>query len=100
VPDAIGRNALRIVQEALTNARRHAAAAPVDVRLVGAPGEGLTIDGRNPAPVLTAGTAAIPGSGTGLVGLAERAALSGGRLEHGLDTAGDFYVHAWLPWPE
>src|SRR5436190_10422842 len=35
VPDAVGRNALRIVQEALTNARKHAAGAPVDVRLDG-----------------------------------------------------------------
>jgi signal transduction histidine kinase len=100
VPDAVGRNALRIVQEALTNARKHASAAPVDLRVTGAPGEGLTIESRNPAPVLTAGAPAIPGSGTGLVGLAERASLSGGRLEHGLDRDGDFYVHAWLPWPE
>jgi signal transduction histidine kinase len=37
VPDAIGRHALRIVQEALTNARKHATAAPVELRLDGAP---------------------------------------------------------------
>jgi hypothetical protein len=51
-------------------------------------------------PVLAAGATGIPGSGTGLVGLAERAALSGGRLEHGLDEHGDFTLRAWLPWPE
>jgi signal transduction histidine kinase len=98
VPDAIGRHALRIVQEALTNARKHAPSAPVDLRVEGAPGEGLTIEVRNPAPVLTAGAVAIPGSGTGLVGLAERTTLSGGHLEHGLDEHGDFQLRAWLPW--
>jgi signal transduction histidine kinase len=100
VPDAVGRHALRIVQEALTNARKHAASAAVDVRVEGAPGEGLTIEVRNPAPVLAAAATEIPGSGTGLVGLTERASLSGGRLEHGLDEHGDFRLHAWLPWPQ
>jgi signal transduction histidine kinase len=99
VPDSIGRHALRIVQEALTNARKHAAAATVDLRLEGEPGQGLTIEVRNPAPVLAAGKSEIPGAGTGLVGLAERATLSGGHLEHGLDEAGDFRLRAWLPWP-
>jgi signal transduction histidine kinase len=99
VPDSVGRNALRIVQEALTNARKHAAAAAVDLRLEGAPGDGLTIEVRNPAPVLSTGEPEIPGAGTGLVGLAERATLSGGHLEHGLDEDGDFRLRAWLPWP-
>lgn len=99
VPEAVGRHALRIVQEALTNARKHAGPAPVDLRIEGAPGQGLTIEVRNPAPVLTAGATQIPGSGTGLVGLTERATLSGGRLEHGLDGQGDFRLRAWLPWP-
>ncbi|HLK75538.1 MAG TPA: histidine kinase [Streptosporangiaceae bacterium] len=99
VPDPIGRHALRIVQEALTNARKHAASAPVDLRIEGAPGNGLTIEVRNPAPVLAAGGPKIPGSGAGLVGLAERATLSGGHLEHGLDENGEFRLLAWLPWP-
>jgi signal transduction histidine kinase len=100
VPDSVGRHALRIVQEALTNARKHAPSAAVDLRVEGAPGQGLAIEVRNPAPVLVAGATEIPGSGTGLVGLAERAKLSGGRLEHGLDRDGDFRLRAWLPWPE
>jgi signal transduction histidine kinase len=100
VPDAVGRHALRIVQEALTNARKHAASAAVDLRVEGAPGKGLAIEVRNPAPVLAAGEPAIPGSGTGLVGLAERATLSGGHLEHGLDEDGNFRLRAWLPWPK
>ena len=105
VPDAVGRHALRITQEALTNARKHAASAAVDLRIEGAPRQGLTIEARNPVPVLAAGAtdipgSGIPGSGTGLVGLAERAALSGGHLEHGLDEHGEFNLRAWLPWPE
>jgi signal transduction histidine kinase len=100
VPDSIGRHALRIVQEALTNARKHAASAPVDLRVDGAPGEGLTIEAHNKAPVAAAGAPEIPGSGTGLVGLAERATLSGGTLEHGRDEHGDYHLRAWLPWPK
>jgi signal transduction histidine kinase len=100
VPDAIGRHALRIVQEALTNARKHATAAPVELRLDGAPGHGLTIEVRNPTPALATGEPKIPGTGAGLLGLAERATLSGGRLEHGLDEHGHFRLHAWLPWPQ
>jgi signal transduction histidine kinase len=100
VPDAIGRHALRIVQEALTNARKHATAAPVELRLDGAPGHGLTIEVRNPVPALAAAESKIPGTGAGLLGLAERATLSGGRLEHGLDDHGHFRLHAWLPWPQ
>jgi len=99
VPDAIGRHALRIVQEALTNARKHATAAPVELRLDGAPGRILTIEVRNPVPALATAESKIPGTGAGLLGLAERAALSGGRLEHGLDERGQFRLHAWLPWP-
>jgi signal transduction histidine kinase len=98
VPDAIGRHALRIVQEALTNARKHAPSAEVELRIEGAPGRGLTIEARNPAPVPAATGTDIPGSGTGLVGLAERTALSGGRLDHGPDENGDFSLRAWLPW--
>ena len=100
VPDSIGRHALRIVQEALTNARKHAASAAVDLRVDGAPGEGLTIEAHNKVPVVADGAPEIPGSGTGLVGLAERAMLSGGHLEHGRDEHGDFHLRAWLPWPK
>jgi signal transduction histidine kinase len=99
VPDAIGRHALRIVQEALTNARKHATGAPVELRLDGAPGHGLTIEVRNPTPALATREPKISGTGAGLLGLAERATLSGGRLEHGLDEHGQFRLNAWLPWP-
>jgi signal transduction histidine kinase len=92
-----GRTAYRIVQEALTNARKHAADAPVHLTLRGAPGDGLTVEITNPAPPGPAATK-LPGSGYGLPGLAERAALAGGRLEYGR-VADMHRVSAWLPWP-
>jgi signal transduction histidine kinase len=98
-PAAIGRSAYRIVQEGLTNARKHARDAEVSVAVHGAAGDGLTVELRNPCPVGAAGTAGIPGGGAGLIGLTERASLAGGRLEHGRTPAGDFRLWAWLPWP-
>jgi signal transduction histidine kinase len=100
VPDGVGRNAYRIVQEGLTNARKHARGSAVDVAVGGEPGEGLEIEIRNRLPVgALAAAADIPGTGTGIVGLAERASLAGGRLEHGRTDAGDYRLWAWLPWP-
>ncbi|MER6145490.1 histidine kinase [Streptomyces sparsogenes] len=111
VPGATGRTAYRIVQEGLTNARKHAPDTKVTVTAAGAPGEGLTVEvcnavraparARTPGspPARREGPAAIPGAGQGLAGLAERAALAGGRLECGPSPAGDFRLYAWLPWP-
>ncbi|MER7519877.1 histidine kinase [Streptomyces sp. NPDC126499] len=96
-PAATGRTVYRIVQEALTNARKHAPGAEVTVTLRGRPGEGLTVDVRNAAPV--GPVPPVPGSGQGLIGLTERATLAGGRLGHGPTPDGGFAVHAWLPWP-
>ncbi|MEV5280436.1 histidine kinase [Streptomyces sp. NPDC051994] len=97
VPVATGRNAYRIAQEALTNARKHAPGAEVTVTVTGRPGEGLAVEVRNPAPV--GAVPEVPGSGQGLIGLTERATLAGGRLCHGRAPDGSFAVEAWLPWP-
>ena len=97
VPDLAGRTAYRVVQEALTNARKHAPGAEVGVRLTGAPGQGLTVEVENAGP--TGPAAAAEGDGQGLAGLAERVTLAGGRLEHGPTAAGGFRLAAWLPWP-
>ena len=99
VPEAVGRTAFRIVQEGLTNARKHADHTSVTVALRGAAADGLTVEIRNPWPVGVPGTTPIPGAGMGLVGLAERTALTGGRLEHGRTPAGEFRLWTWLPWP-
>jgi signal transduction histidine kinase len=99
VPEGLGRNAYRIVQEGLTNARKHARGSAVDVAVDGAPGDGLTIEVRNRLPVGAFAGAEIPGTGVGIIGLAERTSLAGGRLEHGRTETGDYRLWAWLPWP-
>ncbi|GAA1793109.1 histidine kinase [Luedemannella flava] len=98
VPAVVGRSAYRIVQEGLTNARKHAPDAEVAVTVQATPGDGVTVEIRNPCPGST-GTVGIPGAGMGLIGLTERATLAGGRLEHGPTPAGDFRLWAWLPSP-
>ncbi|MFY1697996.1 MULTISPECIES: sensor histidine kinase [unclassified Solwaraspora] len=98
LPTGLGRTAYRIVQEGLTNSRKHAPGAAARVTMTGRPGDGLTIEVVNRKPLAPAATA-IPGTGTGLVGLAERAALAGGRLVHGPTETGDFRLAVWLPWP-
>lgn len=97
--DVVGRHAFRIVQEGLTNARKHAPWAPVTVVLEGEPGEGLSLVVRNPVRTVGADpdVPEPPSSHLGLLGLTERAALTGGRLEHGL-VGGEFVLRAWLPW--
>ncbi|GAB2908131.1 sensor histidine kinase [Streptomyces mayteni] len=93
----VQRTAYRVVQEGLTNARKHAAGAPVQVVLSGAPGQGLMIAVRNALGARPA--TEIPGAGAGLAGLEERAALDGGVLRHGPSAAGDeFELVAELPW--
>jgi signal transduction histidine kinase len=97
LPESIGRSAFRIIQEGLTNARKHAPHAIVTVELTGHPGNGLDLSVRNPVRV-GGELNGKDGAGFGLVGLAERAAASHGRLEHGLTRNGDFVLRAWLPW--
>ena len=98
-PGSLGRDAYRIVQEALTNIRKHAAGSRARVRLTGRPGQGLTVSVRNQQPVAAQPAPTLPGAGAGLLGLQERVALTGGSLVHGPDGSGDFLVEAELTWP-
>ena len=79
VPDALGRTAYRIVQEGLTNARKHAPGAAVDVSRRPAADE-LVVEvvSRRAGRRRGGRRARRPGAGTGLIGLAERVALAGG----------------------
>ncbi len=97
VPTGTGRTIYRIVQEGLTNARKHAPGAVVRVRVEGAQGRGLSVEVRNPLPVAPPAKPP-PGTGTGLIGLAERAELAGGTLTHSKSPGGEFVLEAWLPW--
>ncbi len=98
VPAATGRTAYRIVQEGLTNARKHAPAAAVTVTVAARESAGLVVEvvSRRAVGVAAAGPPP-PGSGTGLIGLAERVALAGGEFSHGPRAGGDHVVHAELP---
>jgi len=105
--------AYRIVQESLTNVRRHAASSTVTVD-VAASGDAIDIRVENGGPVPTppggAGTSgpdrADPGAdeqrttrvpGRGILGMRERAAALGGTLEAGRTPGGGFRVAARLP---
>jgi signal transduction histidine kinase len=84
--------AYRIVQEALTNVRRHAGASHVDVRITWCPAGvelEVTDDGR--------GGGVAAGGGHGLVGMRERAALYGGWVEAGDRPGGGYRVAAHIP---
>ncbi|MEU0386647.1 sensor histidine kinase [Streptomyces chartreusis] len=77
LPPAVQVSAYRVVQEALSNVRKHAGAVPVRVELACRDG-GLTVTVENAAPA--ADRRPMPGSGLGLIGMRERAALFGGTL--------------------
>lgn len=99
-PELVSRTAFRVVQEALTNARKHAPGAPIRVRVDGRPGGLLTIEVTNGAADPTAHRSVTDGGGMGLAGLGERVELVGGTIEHGPNGKNGFAVRAWLPWEE
>ncbi|WP_433042862.1 sensor histidine kinase [Dactylosporangium sp. CS-033363] len=94
LPAGIGLAVYRVVQEALTNAMKHAAGARVDVVVeqeAAAVRAEITDSGGTSGPSSPAGT------GRGLVGLRERLAVYGGTLEHGPLDAGGYRVRAAIP---
>ncbi len=94
--DVVGRTCYRIVQEGLTNAAKHAPGASVHVTLHGAQGDDLRISVRNSAATTVTRP---PTSGFGLLGLTERLALAGGRLDHHPTRDNGYLLTAQLPWP-
>jgi signal transduction histidine kinase len=96
LPPALDQAAYRIVQEALTNALRHAGPATVAVSLVYERDRlllNIVDDGRG-WPV---SSVRQPGSGHGIAGMRERALALGGELEAGPQATGGFRVRATLP---
>jgi signal transduction histidine kinase len=91
VPEAVQLAAYRIVQESLTNVRRHAAGAPARVDLSFEP-DRLVITVENGV-----GTSNGSGTGVGVIGMQERAAAVGGNLRAASSPAG-FSVAAELPY--
>jgi signal transduction histidine kinase len=98
LPAAVEMTAYRIVQESLTNVLRHARAATTVTVRIGYQADGMVVeigdDGHG-----TGSHAASNGGGYGLLGMRERAAAVGGRLEAGPAPSGGFTVRAWLPTP-
>ncbi len=97
IPETLGRTAYRVIQEGLTNARKHAPNTAVTVILRGAPEDGLRATVRNPLPIGSTASGS-PESGLGLIGLAERTALAGGKLTHRVTDEHEFVLSAWIPW--
>jgi signal transduction histidine kinase len=92
LPAGVDLTAYRIVQEALTNARRHAPGAAVDVELRFGP-DALYLRVRDNGP----GPGEGEPHGHGLLGMRERAASVGGTLRAGRAVEGGFEVEAELP---
>ena len=93
LPAGLDLTAYRIVQESLTNARKHAPGAAVDITLRWRPAE-LEIEVADDGP----GPPSNPnGVGHGLIGMRERASLYGGSIRTEPADAGGFRVHARLP---
>jgi signal transduction histidine kinase len=92
LPPGVDLAAYRILQEALTNARRHAPGAAVDVDLRYRAGS-LRLRVRDTGP----GPSADSEAGLGMLGMRERAAMVGGALRTGVADGGGFVVEADLP---
>jgi signal transduction histidine kinase len=101
LPDGVDLSAYRIVQEALSNAMRHAPGAAVEVKLYYGDAA-LVVEVRNDCPAGngSAGTqGGVPGEGGGhgIIGMRERATMLGGHLQAGPTKKGEFLVTAALP---
>ncbi|MFD7655961.1 sensor histidine kinase [Actinosynnema sp. NPDC059797] len=100
VPDGVALSAYRVVQEALTNVVKHAGARRVDVRvryLDRALEVEIADDGRGAAAVPAPGGEGGRTTGFGLLGMKERVAVHGGRLESGPRKDRGYLVRATLP---
>ena len=108
LPGGVDLSAYRIVQEALSNAMRHAPGAAVTVGLHYGQGSlGITVRNDHCPPARTApdghpgsrgnGAGLSEGGGHGIIGMRERATMLGGHLSAGPTTDGEFLVTAGLP---
>jgi signal transduction histidine kinase len=95
-PVPLGRTVYRIVQEGLTNARKHGTRPAAVVLLAGEAGHALRITITNPFRGTT-GAHQHP-AGQGLPGIGERVALAGGEVRWTAED-GEFRLEASLPWP-
>jgi signal transduction histidine kinase len=105
LPEGVNLSAYRIVQEALSNAMRHAPGSAVQVKLhygeaalvVEVRNDGLPSNGQAGVTGQAAGSGFSHGSGHGIIGMRERATMLGGNLQAGPTGKGEFLVTAALP---
>lgn len=103
-PERIGRTVYRVVQECLTNARKHAPGAPLGIRIESDDTHLHVRADHGAAPEATSTETPtwqrlLPGAGHGLLGLRERALLLDGELVAGPREDGGFGVHLSVPLP-
>jgi signal transduction histidine kinase len=98
VPDSVGLSAYRILQEAVTNTVRHAAASRIDVRLRYLPGA-LEVEAVDDGRTASRPPQQQGRRGHGLEGMRERVGLHAGELEVGPRPTGGFRVRARFPLP-
>ena len=94
LPDGVDLSAYRIVQEALSNAMRHAPGSNVQVHVAYRP-DGVALEVCNDQ--VLAASVELPGGGHGIIGMRERATMLGGSLDAGPTGDGGFHVAAVLP---
>ncbi len=90
----LAHSVYRIVQELLTNARKHAPSELLRLKVVGGPAEGVRIQASNALPP---GSGPVRDPGSGLQGVGERVEILGGTLEMP-EEDGRFTVDVHLPW--
>jgi signal transduction histidine kinase len=95
LPEAVELTAYRVIQESLTNTRKHAEGDTAVVRLGYAPGA-LSLAVEDEGKAVTQGSRRMP-EGHGIVGMRERVAALGGRLSAGPRPEGGYRVFAELP---
>jgi signal transduction histidine kinase len=105
IPEGVDLSAYRIVQEALSNAMRHAPGSEVQVKLyygdaalvVEVRNNGVPPNGQAVADAEAGGSGFTHGGGHGIIGMRERATMLGGNLQAGPTGKGEFLVTAALP---
>ncbi len=96
--ESIGVIAYHVVQEGLTNVRRHAPGAPVSLQVDANPPQGVHVHVSNPTTPQSPSHMADTRKGAGLPGLAKRIQQAGGTCQYGFDQHNVFHLDVRLPW--
>jgi len=92
----VAHTVYRLVQESISNARRHAPGAALFVDVRGGPETGVSVRAYN--WLVPGAPPATVGGGHGVTGMSERVALVGGAFQAAPTPEGTYAVVAWMPW--